>query len=242
VLRLLTKVLLWSCGLTVLAVVLLVEGSYRWGLHQARPLPSPPERTEFLLVHRGLWATAVGGPVVMEPRSPWTMFVEMWSEAPASDPRRRHVLRTPGAWQASSAARLLLREKRGTGQFRSNLEWHFYGVVFTVWFSRHFTAEQALVWSTDRTFFGCGVLGAEEAAHRFFGKPAAALAPDEVAVLAASARSPSLLGAPERLHRARDVALSRMQAEGLLTPEQARAARERPLSLRLDACRPREAE
>ena len=76
--------------------------------------------------------------------------------------------------------------------------------------------------------------GVGEASRFFFGKPVADLAVDESALLAAVIQSPNALSPhrhPERAKSRRDLVLSLMEEQGLLSSERAVRARERPLSL-----------
>jgi 1A family penicillin-binding protein len=86
----------------------------------------------------------------------------------------------------------------------------------------------------NRAYMGGGAYGAEAAAQRFFGKPAALVDPAEAAMLAGLLTAPTALAPTNNLQRSRDraaVVLRLMEAQGYLTETEAAAARAEPAGL-----------
>ena len=86
----------------------------------------------------------------------------------------------------------------------------------------------------NRAYMGGGAYGAEAAAQRFFGKPAAAVTPAEAAMLAGLLTSPSVLSPTNNLDRAQNRAATvvrLMRDQGYLTQEEAEAAQASPAEL-----------
>lgn len=99
----------------------------------------------------------------------------------------------------------------------------------------HLSDDEVLGWYLNRAYFGRGCWGVACAARRTFDESPASLSVSEAATLV------GVLPSPERLHpevdadaarRARDRVLSRMVAEGRLSPEVAEEARAEPIELR----------
>jgi len=99
--------------------------------------------------------------------------------------------------------------------------------------------EEILTHYMNRIYFGSGLFGIETASQAYFGKPAAELDLAESALLAGLIRSPNRLS-PFRDARGaleqRNIALSQMEAQGLISAEEAKSARGEPL--RLAAAKP----
>ncbi|MBM74483.1 MAG: hypothetical protein CMK59_03710 [Proteobacteria bacterium] len=81
---------------------------------------------------------------------------------------------------------------------------------------------------------GVAIVGVDQAARTYFGKPAARMTIGEAATLAGMISSPnrySPLRHPERAHERRRIALKRMVAVGLVTEQQAKEAVKKPLEI-----------
>ena len=79
----------------------------------------------------------------------------------------------------------------------------------------------------NRIEWGDGIFGAESAAQRYFGVPAAELSPRQAVLLAAVIINPrrySVLSPPPRIERRVRIIASRMHGRGFLSDEQYRAA------------------
>jgi len=73
-------------------------------------------------------------------------------------------------------------------------------VLLALWLERKFTKTQILELYLNRVYFGSGAYGIEQAAQRYFGKPAKQLSLAEAAMLAGLVKSPSRL-APTRNYK-----------------------------------------
>lgn len=90
------------------------------------------------------------------------------------------------------------------------------------------TKDQILGGYLNLALYGDQAYGVEAAANHFFSKPAKELTIGESATLAGVVQSPSRLNMrtnPEEVQKRRDVVLDRMQQLGMITPEQADAAK-----------------
>ena len=86
----------------------------------------------------------------------------------------------------------------------------------------------------NRAYMGAGAYGVEAAAQRYFGKPAAALNPQEAAMLAGLLTAPTRLAPTTNLERSQARAatvLRLMYEQGYLTEEQMREAQRNPATL-----------
>jgi penicillin-binding protein 1A len=99
---------------------------------------------------------------------------------------------------------------------------------------RRYTKDEILELYLNQVYFGSGAYGVEAAAQLFFGKPVQHLTLDECALIAGMPKSPSryspLINEPLALNR-RNLVLQQMKGVGIITEEQLKAAKERPLSL-----------
>jgi penicillin-binding protein 1A len=87
----------------------------------------------------------------------------------------------------------------------------------------------------NRIFWGHQIRGIEEASRTYFEKNAKDLTLSESALLAGIVRGPNAFSPfkdVDRAIRERDAVLDRMSAEKFITPEQAQAAKQEPLSIR----------
>jgi len=102
-----------------------------------------------------------------------------------------------------------------------------------------FSKEEIITHYMNRIYFGSGLFGIETASRAYFGKAAADLDLAESALLAGLIRSPNRLSpfrdAKGSLEQ-RNVVLSQMESQGLVSPEEAGLARSEPL--RLAAAKP----
>ena len=97
------------------------------------------------------------------------------------------------------------------------------------------TKDQILEQYLNRAPFGGNIYGIEAASRRYFDKPARNLSLAESALLVGLPQSPTRLRPdryPARAMRQRDVVLSRMFENGLITYDQLMTARDQPLELR----------
>ncbi len=104
-------------------------------------------------------------------------------------------------------------------------------MLLALWLERKFSKTQILELYLNRVYFGSGAYGIEQAAQRYFGKPAKQISLPEAALLAGLVKSPSRL-APTRNfdgaeHRAQTV-LAAMAGLGFISADSSRAALAHP--------------
>ena len=101
---------------------------------------------------------------------------------------------------------------------------------------RSFTKEQIFTLYGNQIYLGHGMYGFEAASEFYFSKHASELALPEAALLAGLPKGPvaySPILNPEKALRRRNLVLSEMEADKAITKQQADAARESPLGLRI---------
>jgi penicillin-binding protein 1A len=101
---------------------------------------------------------------------------------------------------------------------------------------RSFTKEQIFTLYGNQIYLGHGMYGFEAASEFYFSKHASELTLPEAALLAGLPKGPvaySPLLNPEKAMRRRNLVLSEMEADKAITKQQADAARESPLGLRI---------
>ena len=97
-----------------------------------------------------------------------------------------------------------------------------------------YTKNEILSIYLNRAYMGGGAYGAEAAAQRYFGKPAAGLNASESAMLAGLLTAPTRLAPTSNLQRSQDRAatiLRLMAEQGYLTQAQAKSAQAKPAQL-----------
>jgi penicillin-binding protein 1A len=101
---------------------------------------------------------------------------------------------------------------------------------------RTFTKEQIFTLYGNQIYLGSGMYGFEAASQYFFSKHAKDLTLSEAALLAGLPKGPvgfSPLLYPEKALRRRNLVLSEMESDGVITHQQAEQARQTPLGLRI---------
>jgi penicillin-binding protein 1A len=102
---------------------------------------------------------------------------------------------------------------------------------------RYYTKEEILSFYCNQVYMGHGRYGLEAASRYYLDKPARELTLPESALLAGIIQRPEALTPvrhPERALSRRNHVLSRMVAEGYLTPEEAQVAKDTPIELPSD--------
>lgn len=96
-----------------------------------------------------------------------------------------------------------------------------------------YTREQMLEWYLNTAFYGNLAYGVEAAAHVYFNKPVAALAPAEAAMLAALPQAPAQnpVDAPQEARQRQEAVLEAMLEAGYIDRETWRAAQSAPLAV-----------
>ena len=124
--------------------------------------------------------------------------------------------------------RLLFFDYKRT--FKRKIKEQFY----TLLVERQCTKEQILQTYLNHIYFGCGIYGVEAACQRFWNCSVTQISVDQAAVLAGIIRSPGrycpLLN-PENSLRLRNTLLESMSQRGLITAEECKTLKEKPLGL-----------
>ena len=104
---------------------------------------------------------------------------------------------------------------------------------------RHYTKEQILTMYCNQIYLGAGNYGFEAASEYYFSKPVDQVTLAQAAMLAAIIRGPvfSPITHPERALARRNLVLSLMARERKITQDQAKAASQEPLGLRIPSLR-----
>src|SRR5438477_1496172 len=106
--------------------------------------------------------------------------------------------------------------------------------LLAVQIERRFTKPQIFTLYANRIYLGHGVYGFEAASEFYFSKPAKQLSLDEAALLAGLPKSPSYYSPithPDRGLRRRNLVINSMLEDGMITAQQAAAARGQPIHL-----------
>jgi penicillin-binding protein 1A len=107
-------------------------------------------------------------------------------------------------------------------------------VMLAVWLEHKYTKKEILALYMNRVYFGGGAYGIEEAAQRFFNKPASQLSVGEAAMLAGLLKSPthySPVGDAERSASRATIVLDKMVETRAITPEQRAEAFAHPVKV-----------
>jgi 1A family penicillin-binding protein len=107
--------------------------------------------------------------------------------------------------------------------------------MLALWLETRLSKEEILARYLNAAYFGAGATGADAAARRYFGKPAAEVNLSEAAMLAGLVRAPSALAPtrnPEGARRRADLVLSMLQETGRASEVELAAARAAPPTLR----------
>lgn len=106
--------------------------------------------------------------------------------------------------------------------------------IFSLAMEVKYSKDEILSIYLNRAYMGGGAYGAEAAAQRYFGKPAAALDASQSAMLAGLLTAPTRLAPTSNLQRSQDRAatvLRLMNEQGYLTAEETKAAQANPAVL-----------
>ncbi len=106
--------------------------------------------------------------------------------------------------------------------------------IYAMAMEAKYTKDQILSIYLNRAYMGAGAYGVEAASQRYFGKPAAAVAAPEAAMLAGLLTAPTRLAPTTNLQRAQDRAatvLRLMNEQGYLTDEETAVAQANPATL-----------
>ena len=109
--------------------------------------------------------------------------------------------------------------------------------LLAVQIERRFTKEQIFTLYANQIFLGHGVYGFEAASEYYFSKPAKQLTLEEAALLAGLPKAPGLyspINHPDRALKRRNLVINSMLEDGKIIAQQANAARNTPIQLKLE--------
>ena len=111
-------------------------------------------------------------------------------------------------------------------------------IMLAIQIERRFTKDQIFTLYANQIFLGHGVYGFEAGSEFYFSKPARQLTIEEAALLAGLPKGPSAyspINNPEKALRRRNLVINNMMEDGRITAEQAQAAKNQPLNLRVQS-------
>jgi penicillin-binding protein 1A len=146
-----------------------------------------------------------------------------------------HDLRTHGRAQGASTLTMQLARNLFLSSERTATR-KVQEAYLAVQIERSFTKQQIFTLYGNQIYLGHGMYGFEAASEFYFGKHAKDVTLTEAALLAGLPKGPaafSPLLAPERALRRRNLVLSEMESDGVITHAQAEQARSAPLGLHI---------
>ena len=148
-----------------------------------------------------------------------------------------HDLRTHGRVQGASTLTMQLARDLFLNSDR-NIKRKIQEAYLAIQIERSFTKQQIFTLYGNQIYLGSGQYGFEAASEYYFSKHAKDVSLTEAALLAGLPKGPvaySPLLNPEKCLRRRNLVLSEMESDGLITHAQAEQARSTPLGLHLAA-------
>ncbi len=146
-----------------------------------------------------------------------------------------HDLRSPGRAQGASTLTMQLARNLFLSSDRTAVR-KIQEAYLAIQIERAFTKEQIFTLYGNQIYLGSGNYGFEAASQYFFSKHARDLTLTEAALLAGLPKGPvafSPLLNPERALHRRNLVLTEMESDGVITRAQADAARKTPLGLHM---------
>jgi penicillin-binding protein 1A len=146
-----------------------------------------------------------------------------------------HDLRTHGRGQGASTLTMQLARNLFLSADRTAIR-KLQEAYLSIQIERSFTKEQIFTLYSNQIYLGSGMYGFEAASEFYFSKHAKDLSLTEAALLAGLPKGPvgySPLLNPDKALRRRNLVLSEMESDGLITHVQAEQARKTPLGLHI---------
>ena len=146
-----------------------------------------------------------------------------------------HDIRSHGRAQGASTLTMQLARNLFLSSDRT-AERKIQEAYLAIQIERAFTKEQIFTLYANQIYLGSGMYGFEAASEYFFSKHARDLNLTEAALLAGLPKGPAAFSpvlSPERALRRRNLVLSEMESDGVITHAQAERARAAPLGLRI---------
>jgi membrane peptidoglycan carboxypeptidase len=159
-------------------------------------------------------------------------------ERPSANPFMEVLLaalhnRTPRPANISQSVSRCLMSMAGDCCKGQNLDRHISQIVLMSRVSGVLSRDRILEIYLNENYFGRSSYGVGAASISYFGKPLGLLSVDEVALIVALPRTPTLLGRRNDIARdRRNYVIDRMQQANIIGDDEASTARERPLQFR----------
>ena len=213
------KVIIWTFSILIFLLMVgpltLIEFAYEKGLSWVRrPLPSPCEVRYSPRIREDIWYVhEKSGKVHVVPEWPWTI---LWSVSESLLKQNPGSMWSSGTVVASQVGRQYLISK----DYHLNMgEWHLKSAAMAIWLTRHWTTEDILDELAEKSYYGHGVYGFNNAAKKYFNKPPDVLTDYQIAKLLALAQSPNLEKRPKDFKRIIERNLSLIEGHGEMLNE-----------------------
>jgi penicillin-binding protein 1A len=146
-----------------------------------------------------------------------------------------HDLHTHGRYQGASTLTMQLARNLFLSSDR-NMTRKLQEAYLAIQIERSFTKQQIFTLYANQIYLGSGMYGFEAASQFYFSKHARDLSLTEAALLAGLPKGPAAYSPvlnPDKALRRRNLVLSEMESDGVITHAQAEQARRSPLGLRV---------
>lgn len=231
--RRLLKWLVCLLGLMLVVVLATMEGFYRVTLARVPELPRPLEgRSMPALYERMRWASSERSATLrVEPVWPGTVLLVLVRVGVLGQEPTRVVL-PEGLESARRAANIWAAQlsEEGRGHLRSVER-----MALTVWLTRHWSAEELLVFEVESRSLGRGISSLRAGARVLLGREWTELDAAGMALLLAvgdvSSRMRDPWCFPDRIRARRDALLKRIRDVGALSSAETETALQAPLGL-----------
>lgn len=177
--------------LLLLAPVLVAQGVYRQGLAKLDELPEPPA-TDGLserLVQLAWLEFEGSGPIGVESTGPLRLVTAL---ALGERPNGRGPHGVARGFRLASICARSVISNRSEERLRMS-EFHLGTASLAIWLGQNWSSEEIIACALNAGYYGQGRIGIESAASGYFGRSAAELAHDEIALLLVAQRNPGRL-------------------------------------------------
>jgi hypothetical protein len=235
-LRLRSKLLIALLVVILLSPWVLIYGLYYRGLGKLPDFPDPPAASASEALTTSLWGEFEGeAPIEVERLGPVGFFVSVMTPLLSGTKDDEEVRQIPAGFRlAEWCAGRLLRQQNP--QLLHQLEYGLASLAVAIRLSSRWSTAQIVACALETSYFGRGFNGVTPAARSYFDKTPSELSHAEAATLVVLIRRPAVhdpICRPKRAIKARNALLEKMAAGGLITAEEAAAAAQRPLAIKL---------
>jgi hypothetical protein len=197
----------------LLSPMIFIETVYQISLSEIqKPLPSPCSVQYPKPIQEAFWyGYNESGEMKVVPVMSWTLFYAITRALMMQNPAMRTTMNPQGSRVATEVAREYLQGYPPG----SMLKWHLMSLALSIWFTRHWTAEELLNEVAEKCYYGRHAYGMNQASETYFKKKPEALNDKQLATLVALTYSPDrYLKDPNRLKTRVDKILGLMISHG----------------------------